>query len=299
MPEKRYENRKQIKSVRWLIFWVVLAQLAADIAIQAIVSFMPNPPHEYIQIGIAEMIAIGIPIAVYGQSMWHGSVSDIRRELMLTHCNIGIYAIAALAGITGQFIMMLLNIPANIFIFDVLGKETTDAISVAFEVRDLIIGMAAVVAIPAVLEEFWLRGLVFRAYNKCSTGAAIVFTTVVFALMHMRMNELCGFLFMGFVSVMILLRSRSLYAVMIYHGFTNLTALVFGFVLSDILTQLWVMFAAAVLLFCVSVSLLFAATKPAERVRRFKGGELILKSIFSLPMLLSVGIVILRHFIVN
>lgn len=299
MAEKRYEHRKQIKSVRWLIFWVVLAQLAADIAVQAVVSFMSNPPHEYIQIAISELIAIGIPIGVYGRSMWHGSVSDIKCELMMTSCNPGLLAIAAAIGISGQFVMMLLNIPANIFIFDVLGREATDAIPVAFEVHELFIGMVAVVIIPAILEEFWLRGLVFRAYNKCNTGVAIVYTTVVFALMHMRMNELCGFLFMGFVSVMILLRTRSLYAAMIYHGFSNFTALLFGFVLPDILTQLWVIFAAAVLFFGISVFLLFAATKPAERVRLFKGAEMFWKSIFSLPMLLSVCVVILRHFIVS
>ena len=52
MPEKKYELRKQIRSVRWMIFWVVLAQFAAEIAVEAVVSFMKNPPHEYIQIAI-------------------------------------------------------------------------------------------------------------------------------------------------------------------------------------------------------------------------------------------------------
>ena len=59
--EKKYELRKQIRSVRWIIFWVILAQFTAQMVVEAVVSFMPNPPHEYIRIAVVELFAIGIP----------------------------------------------------------------------------------------------------------------------------------------------------------------------------------------------------------------------------------------------
>ena len=74
MSEKKYELRKRMKSVRWMIFWVVLAQFAAQLAVEATVSFMSNPPHQYIQIALIELIAIGVPIMVYVKSMYSGSI---------------------------------------------------------------------------------------------------------------------------------------------------------------------------------------------------------------------------------
>lgn len=299
MNGKKYEQRKQLKGARWLIFWVVLAQLAADVAVQAVVSFMENPPHEYIQIGISELIAVGVPIMIYARSMWHGSIKDVKSELMLSPCKISLIVLSIGLGITGQFVMMLLNIPANIFVFDVLKQEASDAVPVAFELYEIFIGIVAVVIIPAVLEEFWLRGLVFRAYNKCNTLVAVLFTTMVFALMHMRLNEICGFLFMGVMSALILLRTKSLYAAILYHAFSNLAALLFGFALPYILSQLWFIFAVAIFVFVLCLFLLFAASEPVKKIRLFRAAEIFIKSIFSLPMLLIICVVVVRHFIVS
>ena len=299
MSEKRYEHRKQIKSVRWLIFWVVLAQLAVDIAIQAVISFMETPPHGYLVIAVSELVALGIPIAVYGKSMWQGSVKRLRSELMLNRCPMAMLIISAGIGAGGQFVMMLLNIPANFLMLEVMGKEISDAVPVALSMSDVMLGLVAVVLIPSVLEEFCLRGLVFGAYNKCNTVVAIVYTTMVFALLHMRLNELCGFVFMGLVSVLVLLKTKSLFAVMVYHGVSNLTALIFGFVLSGILSYLWIIFAVAIALFVICLILLLAFGQPIKLSKVFKGQFLFCQSIFSLPTLLSIGVVILRFFIVS
>ena len=79
----KHKSRKRIKSARWLIFWVVAAQLAAEVAMQAAVSFMSNPPHEYIQIGIVELFALGVPILLYGKSVWSREDGDAKKELRL------------------------------------------------------------------------------------------------------------------------------------------------------------------------------------------------------------------------
>ncbi len=298
MSKNRYELRKQMKSVRWVIFWVVLAQLAAELAVQAVVSFMTNPPHEYLQIAIVEAAAIGIPLAVYGRSVWSGyGRKNVRAEMKLRGCKPHLLFLAAILGITGQFVMMLLNIPANIFLREILGNEVTDAVPVALNWRDMLLGIPAVVILPAFLEEFWLRGVVFRAYNRCSTAAAVTFTTLVFALMHMRMNELAGFLMMGFVASYVLLRCGSLYAAMLYHAFSNLTALVFGFMLAGVINYIWIIFGAAAVCFAAALLAMAALTKPPKKNRTFKAGRLVMNSILSLPVILSIAVAVLRHFL--
>ncbi len=283
------KNRKRIKNARWLIFWVVAAQLAAEVAMAAAVSFMSEPPHEYIQIGIVEMFALGVPILLYGKSVWSRVDGDAKKELRLRGCGKKYFFLAAVLGISGQLVMVLLNIPANLILQTVMSREVTDAIPAAMTVRDLAVGTVTVVLLPAVLEEFWMRGLVFSAYNKCNTSAAIVVTTLVFALIHMRMSEILGFVFMGLTAVLVLLKTNSLYAAMIYHAFSNLTALIFGFVLSKVLPYIWFILGTAAVLFSAAAIALAVSGERVRRVKAVKASGVVCRSVFSLPMLLSVA----------
>lgn len=298
MSDKKYELRKQIKSVRWMIFWVVLAQFAAETAIEAAVSFMANPPHDYIQIAVIELIAIGVPIAVYARTSQSGK--KVKAELCLNPCGVGFIMLAAILGVCGQFVMMLINIPGNIFVTKVLNQATADSIPAAIGWLEILLGSFCLVIIPAVLEEFWMRGIIFRAYNRCNTCAAVMFTAIIFAFLHMRLNELAGFLFMGIMASLILIKSNSLYAAMVYHAFSNLTALLFSvYIMPNIYNYLWIVLAAAVLVFAAAFFVLAGQKSKMAIKRNFKAGGLVVNSILSLPVLLSIAVVILKSFVAN
>lgn len=299
MNEKKYELRKQIKSVRWMIFWVVLAQFAAELAVEAIVSFMENPPHEYILIAIVEVLAIGVPIVVYARSVWNGDASHAKSEFWLNPCKPSMLIIAALLGITGQFVMILLNMPANYYIQEILGQKQEDAIPMAFNAMEVVFGIFAVVIIPAVLEEFWMRGIIFCAYNKSNTYAAIFFTSLIFALLHMRINEMAGFLLMGIVASVVLIKCNSLFASMVYHAFSNLTALLLGFVLPLFVDYIWIVFAAAVVVF-VGLFVIMLMQKNRVSVNRyFRGSRLVVTSIFSMPIIFSIAVVVVKYILIK
>jgi len=300
MTNKKYELRKQIKSVRWMIFWVVLAQLAAEIAVEALFSFMKNPPHQYIQIAIVEVLAIGVPIMVYAKSVWNSYGKDAKKEFWLNPCSPSFIILAAFLGICGQFVMILLNMPANIYTQTVLGQADSHAVAVAENGLEVILGIVAVVIIPAVLEEFWMRGIIFSAYNKSNTVAAIFFTSIIFALLHLSINETAGFLFMGIVASVILIKSRSLYCSMVYHAFSNLTALLLGgYILPAIGNYIWFIFIGAVVVFMALFVLLLLKKNKVTLNKSFRTSRLILNSIFSLPVLLSAAVVLLKYFLIN
>lgn len=300
MSEKKYELRKQIRSVRWMIFWVVLAQFAAEIAVEAVVSFMKNPPHEYIQIAIVEVLAIGVPIVVYARSAWRSYGRDAKKEFWLNPCKPKFLILAAILGVCGQFVMILLNMPANFYISEVLGKTSQDAIPMALTGMEVFFGIFAVVIVPAVLEEFWMRGIIFCAYNRSNTVAAIFFTSIIFAFLHMRANEIVGFLFMGIVASVILIKCNSLYAAMVYHAFSNLTALLLGgFILPYVIDYLWIVFATAVILFVGFLFLLLIQKNRITVNRVFKPGRLIVTSIISMPVLLSIVVVVIKYLLIN
>ncbi len=300
MNEKKYELRKQIKSVRWMIFWVVLAQFAAGLVVEAIVSFMANPPHEYIQIVIVEILAIGVPIMLYARTVWTSSTETAKKEFWLNRCRVDLLVLSALVGICGQFVMILLNMPANLYTQMVLGESAEDAIPMAITTGEVVFGIFAVVIIPAVLEEFWMRGIIFSAYNKSNTSAAILFTSLIFAFLHMRINEVAGFLFMGVVASVVMIKCRSIYAAMVYHGFSNLTALLLGgFILPGVMDYIWVVLLLAVLGFVVFFALILLQKTRVEVNRNFKASGLVVTSIFSVPILLSIALVILKYLLIN
>lgn len=301
MTEKKYELRKQIKSVRWMIFWVVLAQFAAEIVVGAIFSFMENPPHEYIRIAIVELLTIGVPIMVYARSAWSSGIDKAKQEFWLNPCMPYCLLLAALIGIFGQFVMILLNMPANRLIQDVFKQTYEDAIPMALSGNDVFLGIIAVVIIPAVLEEFWMRGIIFSAYNKGNTFAAIFLTSLMFALLHLRINEAFGFLFMGIVASVVLIKCNSLYAAMVYHGFSNLTALLLGgFVLPYVAgNYIWTIFILAVIGFLVVFAMLLMQKNKMVLHRNFRTGTLVLSSVFSMPIILSIVVVIMKYFLIN
>ncbi|MBQ7959896.1 MAG: CPBP family intramembrane metalloprotease [Clostridia bacterium] len=299
MNEKKYELRKQIKSVRWMIFWVVLAQFAAELAVEAVASFMEKPPHEYILIAIVEVLAIGVPIMVYARSVWNGGVQHAKKEFWLNPCKPSVLVIAALLGITGQFVMILLNMPANYYVQEILGQTQEDAIPMAFNVTEVILGIFAVVVIPAALEEFWMRGIIFCAYNKSNTYAAIFFTSLIFALLHMRLNEMAGFLLMGIVASVVLIKCNSLYASMVYHAFSNLTALLLGFVLPLFIDYIWIVFVVAVIIFAGLFVLMLMQKNRVSVNRHFKGNRLVLTSIFSMPVIFSIAVAVAKYLLIK
>lgn len=300
MTEKKYELRKQIKSVRWMIFWVVLAQFAAEVLVEAVVSFMSNPPHKYLQIALVELVAIGVPISIYAKTVWRSGNKRIKQELCLNRLGAGYIILAAILGVSGQFVMMLLNVPANFLVNLVSGGASNEIIPVAERWYDLLLGVFALVIIPAVLEEFWMRGIIFRAYNRCNTTAAVFFTALIFALLHLRANEALGFFFMGLVSSVILIKSKSLYASMVYHAFSNLTALLFtAHIMPWIIDFIWVALIAITLIFALVFWVLIKQKGGMKKNKTLKASALIITSIFSMPVIFSVVTVVIKYFLLS
>ncbi len=289
-----------MKNVRWMIFWVVLAQFASQLAVEATVSFMPNPPHEYVQIALIELISIGVPIMLYAKAVFSGNGKRIKQEVYLNRCKPVWLVLAAVLGISGQFVMMVLNVPANYVLSILKLGSNADSVAVAVQWYEVVLGVFAVVLIPAVLEEFWMRGIIFGAYNRCNTRTAIIFTALIFALLHLSANEFVGFFFMGIVAAFVLIKSGSLYAAIVYHAFSNLTALLFGaYIMPKIIDYIWVVFAIAVAVFVLMFVFVVKQKSRLHSSRVLGSTPLMVTSIFSMPVLASVAVVILKYFLLS
>lgn len=89
---------------------------------------------------------------------------------------------------------------------------------------DLVSALAMVfmmVIIAPVVEEFWMRGIVYDALTPYGTGAAIVISSILFGLMHGSMEMLFYTTALGFALGYIRYATNSLFVVTILHLIIN------------------------------------------------------------------------------
>ncbi|MBQ4139777.1 MAG: CPBP family intramembrane metalloprotease [Clostridia bacterium] len=85
----------------------------------------------------------------------------------------------------------------------------------------------AYAALPAFCEEFVFRGLLISEYEKRSTTASVLLSSLFFALLHFDIARFPTYFFAGLILALTLYASRSLLAVMLIHFCNNMVG-IFG-----------------------------------------------------------------------
>lgn len=295
--DRKYEDIKRIKGVRWLLLWVMLTQFVCKIVVQAIVSFMPEPSDgfvryfEYIQLGIVTVLTFLIPIAVYGMTAWRKTERADAEEMRFNKFSGKLTGFIVLMAVSGQFVMALLNLPLASF------GGTSSGSMVPVTAGEVIVALIMTAVLPGVFEEFWMRGIVLSVYERRSTFVAIFFTTIMFALLHGNVSKLPGVLLLGFVAAVITIRTNSVYAAMLYHILSNATSVLFGYIavnysIAD--TFIWA-FAAIMVLVFLAALICFLAVSPKRKRNKCKNeGAMLVKNFVSFPVILCLIIVFLK-----
>ncbi|MBO5459275.1 MAG: CPBP family intramembrane metalloprotease, partial [Lachnospira sp.] len=74
-----------------------------------------------------------------------------------------------------------------------------------------------IAVVPAVVEEFVFRGLIYHSYRKNGILGAAVLSAVVFGFMHLNINQLSYALIMGVVFALMVEVTGSMYSAMLAH----------------------------------------------------------------------------------
>ncbi len=300
--DRKYEDIKRIKGARWLLLWVMLTQFVCRAVISAIVSFMPQPldPFKrysyYIQLGIVTTLTFLIPIMIYGATAWRKTERADAEEMRFNKFSPKLTGFIVGMAISGQFVMALLNLP-----FSALGGGNPQDF-IPISLGEVFTAIIVTSLLPGIFEEFWMRGIILSVYERRSTLAAIVFTTVMFALLHASLSGFLGVLFMGFVTAVITIRANSVYAAMLYHILSNATSIVYSYFankyeIGDIFT--WALLAVMVLFF-IAMLVCFLAVSPKRKRNKCKNeGAMLIKNFLSIPVLLCLIIVFLEIYFIK
>lgn len=305
-----YEQRKRIKNVRWIFFWIALMQTVATLVVNAVASFLSEPSAEfaqlrvYLQLGIIEIAAFMIPILLYARTGWSNTERSARQELKMNPFSPLAGLLIVIIALGGQFIMVVLKIPAVLLMQGMGHAELSQSVPLTGNWRDLFLGILCVAALPAFFEEFILRGFVFSVYEKHSTRAAVLFTTILFALLHSSVEDFLGILFLGGMLSFVLVRTGSLFAAMLYHFVTNTAALLLEYILQNYSAQVMTvpamliyLFAGAFLLFFAGLFLFIKFVPKRKLVYSRHDGKLLTQSIFSIPVILCMVLEAVLNFL--
>lgn len=277
----------------------VVAETTANLFANAIFSFLPASLGEFMQypeLMIIEIIAFFSAFMVYSrmESAAEAEESeDIRESLRINPVSPIVILLVVLLGIAGELVMVLLNIPA----IRIFGGEGGGQITAV----DFAIGVVAIAIFPALMEELMFRGFIFSVFERESARAAIIFTTIIFALLHHGYRFILGNLFLGAVLALILYKANSIYAAMLYHFTSNLFALVIDFTgLFTMETQsLVILFSLATVAFAGLMYLFLRIFKDRKITTGKNDFRMAAQNIFSLPVMLCILIMAFYSGIVN
>lgn len=279
------EGKHRLRSIRWMLFFIVATQTLVTVAANMISSFFSNPPPVYLQMLIIELLAYLLPLSLYARENRLLTAREARERFGLRDFRPWLLPLVILAGFGCQFMMIVLDLPMSLLL------KISDGY-IPQNPWELAAAMVVIAIIPAVFEEFLLRGIVYGVMAEFNTTAAAVFTTVMFALMHGSAAGFFGYLFLGIVLVFVLRRTGSLYACMALHLVNNVTALLLSYFSGGLLqTPL-----ATIGLFCLGAAIFGLAwfgmaicTKPDSRVKVIKTSDFLGQSFVNLPILLCIA----------
>lgn len=273
----------------------------SEYLVNVAITFLPFNVHRYIVMGVTEILAFLPPLVVYAKFTKKPTLIPITQEYRLNKISVVNAVVIAAAAVGGQFIMLLLNVPMNVLMETVFHKVSVAETPIAGNISEFCLGILFIAIVPAVLEEFWMRGIVFGAFANYSTRLALIFTTIIFALLHAKFSQVVGILFLGFMTGYVLIKTNSLAAPVIYHIVNNVSALAVGHYISNASCnrQMYLLFGMFILLFIVSF-IIFAAINRKRKISKGKYDfELVISGMFSVPVFLAVLMVVVNGYIYN
>ena len=217
------------KKVNWLYLCIMLANYALFLMIVSFV-FMGKS----LNIGIvgnlfmAQAIML-IPALIFAITSYTGSGAVSFNELLGFHkIKISTFFMVILFTFLLMPLTSAINAISMLFVDNAVESISGDVLQMPFLVMLFMIAIFGPFS-----EEFVFRGIVFRGYkNSGSVLQAVIWSAVLFGIMHLNFNQAAYAIAMGFMCALVVEASGSLWASVVAHMVFNAPS-VFTMYLSD------------------------------------------------------------------
>ncbi len=203
---------------------LVLAVFALLLVSRYIDTALLTRENEYIAVIVLQLVIFLVPSAIYIRALGR----DITRfRFSLFGPGQLLLLISALISLTaGTILIDYVTVGGTALAqsYDLWGVFISKNEGGAGNVIYLILAYAA---LPALCEEFVFRGLLIAEYERRSTTAAVLMSSLMFALLHFDLARFPTYFFSGLLLAAALYATRSLPAVILLHFCNNMIA-IFG-----------------------------------------------------------------------
>ena len=264
-------ERPIYKRERLLIGFPVLALFALLFATRLLDRWI-HLPFDILWIKlVAELVVFLLPTVIF-LMMRGAGYSRILRLRMPAPTHIPLMIAAFFALITGSILLSILCGGIGSLGNSATIYETAPAPNWFYG-----IAMSVVLAVlPAVLEEFFFRGLVVAEYERRGAIRAVLMSALFFSFCHFDWRNLPVYLFSGVLFALVLLATDSLFATIILHASYNLVSLLgqrYLNALYDITGSMEIFLFILIITLLLSGVILFRAAARIYRAREQSGLE--------------------------
>lgn len=174
---------------------------------------------------ITEFVLIALPVLLY-VILKKGS---IKLELRLNKLGFMNAFLVTFIFLFGYPVAVFVGIIGNLFV-SLFGKLIQSPIPFAESLNEYFVLLLIVAGSAGICEELLFRGLLMRAYEKLGKWPSIIFTAVLFSMLHLNIQNVLGTLFLGIVLGYVVYTTNSIFAGMVGHFVSNAVAVSISFV---------------------------------------------------------------------
>ncbi len=194
---------------------------------------------------------MSIQINMYGIDVANNQIEDLRypvilfNELVLVLLPCVIYTIIYRLNIPYGFrfnslqfknvlMVLFLCIPLYVFLSSLnslsfyflqrIGEIPANDIPVPQNAGEYVFSLFIVAFVPAVCEEYFMRGILLNAYNRRGAFGAIMISGIFFTIFHFDVTNLFAPFFFGIIIGYVVLKTNSIYAGVLAHFLNNAIA---------------------------------------------------------------------------
>ena len=295
MTTEYFKDKQKLVGIRYMLFIIAAINAIVSIGLYAFSSFFAKSIPFYFQAFLISVLAYVIPIFVYAKS--NKITAEIAADKFYLKNNDARNIILALfMGAGFQFLMIVVNLPINL-IFNEAGDTY-----VIGSLWELFAAGVVVAIIPAVFEEFLFRGIVLGSMAEFNTKAAVVFSAIMFALLHSDIYGFLGYLLMGVILAYITLRCKSIYPAVMFHFSNNLIAVLLAYFNDDLGYEpgfTIFLFIVGILVFAITFIIFLKKSKNQKSVALMKFKVLLGQSFINVPIILCVLSIMLTAFVIR
>jgi membrane protease YdiL (CAAX protease family) len=179
---------------------------------------------------ITEFVLIALPAFLY-VILKKGS---LKQELRFNKLGFVNALLVTLIFAFGYPVALFVSVIGNLFV-SFFGKLIQSPIPFPENFSQYFVLLMIVAGSAGVCEEILFRGLIMRGYEKLGKWPNIIFTAVLFSILHINIQNVLGPLFLGIVLGYVVYTTNSIYAGMLGHFVNNAMSVTISFGLMQLM----------------------------------------------------------------